>query len=96
MKSCKSRHAPALEWLADLSGRCARITAVGSGMLMVENHCGICSFTGECIVLSTCEGCIEICGRNLNLCQVRSDALVIRGNIAAVNLPCREAECHEP
>ena len=96
MKPSKARHMPALEWLGDLSGQEARITSMGSSMLLVENHCGICSFSNECIILCTRRGCVEICGRNLSLCQVRSNALMIRGAVASVKLPCREADGHEP
>ena len=94
MKASKSRHAPALEWLGDLSGRYARITSMGINALLVENHLGICAFSDTCITLSTHRGNIEICGKNLRLNQVRCDALVVRGTIAEIHLSCREEE-HE-
>lgn len=98
MKSGKPRHAraPALEWLGDLSGQAARITSMGSNMLLVENHCGICSFSDECILISTRKGCLKISGHDLTLCQVRPDALIVRGCIAAIALPCIEDDGHEP
>lgn len=98
MKKRKPRRkpaAPALEWLCDLSGKTARITSIGSHALMVENHCGIREYTGDKITLSTRCGPAEILGSNLLLNEVRRDALVIRGSIHAVKLPCREADGHE-
>lgn len=87
---------PGLEWLEDLSGRTARITSLGASMVLVENHCGIRAFTPDCITLATRSGCVEVCGRELCLSQVRTDALMIRGRIASIRLPCHEDAVHEP
>lgn len=97
MKTEKKHRAgrPALEWLDDLSGRSARITSLDSGLVLVENHCGIRSFSEDCIILATHNGCLEVCGSKLCLSQVRADALVIRGRIASLRLPCGEDSPHE-
>ena len=87
---------PALEWLSDLSGKTARITSIGGHSLLVENHCGILEFTQEKISLATRCGAIEVAGSGLSLSEVRRDALVIRGEIRHVDLPCGEACRHEP
>ena len=97
----KNRHsakpdAPALEWLSDLSGKTARITSVGSRMLLVENHCGILLYEDARILLASRCGAIEICGDGLSLSEVRKDALIVCGQIRHVNLPCSEDSCHEP
>lgn len=86
--------APALEWLSDLSGKSARITSVGSRMLMVENHRGILLYETGRILLSTGCGALEVSGERLSLCEVRRDALIIRGEIRHVSLPC-EGASHE-
>ena len=98
MKNRRSRRAapPALEWLSDLSGRTARITSIGGHSLLVENHCGILEFTQERISLATRCGTIDVSGSGLSLTEVRRDALVIRGSIREVRLPCGEAQGHEP
>lgn len=80
--------APALEWLSDLSGKTARITALGSNALLVENHRGILSYESRRILLASRSGAIEISGENLCLTQVRNDALTVRGRIRHVELPC--------
>ena len=98
MKSVKARRnagAPALEWLCDLSGRTARVTSIGNRSLLVENHCGILEFTSERIALASRCGDIEVEGSELSLAEVRRDALLIRGSIRSVKLPCWEAERHE-
>lgn len=93
----KARPAPpALEWLSDLSGRTARITSIGGRALLVENHCGILEFTDERVSLATRCGTIDVEGSDLTLTDVRRDALVIRGEIRHVNLPCGEVCRHEP
>lgn len=91
----KKRHAakpdaPALEWLSDLSGKTARVTSVGSRTLMVENHRGILVYEDDRVLLSTRCGAIEITGQSLRLSEVRPDALIVRGEIRHVNLPCGE------
>lgn len=98
MKSEKARRsagAPALEWLCDLSGKTARVTSIGNRSLLVENHCGILEFTAERIALASRCGNIEVEGAELSLAEVRRDALVIRGSIRNVKLPCQEAARHE-
>ena len=88
--------AGALEWLSDLSGKTARITSVGSNRLLVENHRGILLYESGRIQLATRCGCIEISGETLSLCEVRTDALIVRGNIRHVELPCGRDSAHEP
>lgn len=95
MKAFKNRRAhpisaPALEWICDLSGRSARVTSIGNRALLVENHCGIRKFSQEHITLATHCGCIEVQGQSLELNEVRSGALVIRGRIRDVQFPCGE------
>lgn len=97
MKSSKrKRSSPALEWLQDVSGRSARITSMGRDALLVENHRGIRSFSPEEIQLDTLCGCICVQGLGLYLCQVRPGALMIRGGIRQVHLPCEGSGSDEP
>ena len=78
---------PALEWLSDVSGRTVRATLVGSRRIMIENHTGIQDFTDECVQLSTAAGPLCVHGRNLTLCEVRENALIVHGCIRQVDLP---------
>lgn len=78
---------PALEWVSEVSGRVARATAVGSRRILIENHTGIQEYTGEHVRLSTANGPLSIHGRDLTLCEVRPNALIVHGCIRQVDLP---------
>ncbi len=88
-KAPKPNHpgVPALEWLSDVSGRAARATAIGSRRILIENHTGIQDFTDEQVRLSTASGTLCIHGRDLTLCEVRENALIVHGCIRQVDLP---------
>ena len=77
----------ALAWADDLLGHCARVTALGSRRILVENHTGILELTEDRVRLSTGCGPITIAGRSLSLCDVRKNALIVRGEIERVDLP---------
>ncbi len=86
----------ALEWAEDTTGRCARITAVGSRSLLVENHTGILSFSDTCVRLATRAGEICVRGAALTLNDVRRDVVMIRGALRRLDLPCaREGSSDE-
>lgn len=78
---------PALEWLSDAAGLTVRATAFGSRRLLIENHTGIQHFTDENVCLSTRTGLLCIQGRNLSLCEVRKNALIVHGCIHRLELP---------
>ena len=82
---------PALEWVSEVSGRAVRVTAVGSRRVLVENHTGIRDFSGEAVALSTASGALVVRGVGLTLCEVRPNALIVRGAIRAIELPQEDA-----
>ncbi|MBQ8108818.1 MAG: YabP/YqfC family sporulation protein [Clostridia bacterium] len=82
------RVAPALEWAEDVSGRCARTTAIGNKRLLVENHRGILAFSDDLVRLATAGGDLCVTGRHLTLQDVRQGALIIHGSIRRLELPC--------
>ena len=84
----RRRSLPALEWVEDAAGRCARATVVGSQSLLVENFTGILDFTDDCVRLDTARGPLCVKGGGLSLKDVRPGALIVRGEIARVELPC--------
>ena len=86
---------PALEWAKDISGKYARITAVGNRRLLVENHTGILDFSSACISLNTASGPILINGCGLYLANVRRGALMVVGEIRQVQLPCKGGTADE-
>ena len=86
------RALPALEWTEDLAGGCARVTAIGSRCLRVENHTGVLSLSDTRIVIGTRRGPLCAEGRGLTLCDIRPDTLIVRGKIARLELPCGGGE----
>lgn len=80
--------APALEWLCDITGKTARITSIGGTALLVENHRGLIAYESDRIELQTGCGSVVITGSQLTLSDVRKDALIVRGEIRNVQLPC--------
>lgn len=83
---------PALEWTEDMTGRCPRITAVGGHSLLVENHTGIADISDCRIRLNTRSGPLCVSGAALSLHDVRPGALIIRGGIRLIELPCEGGE----
>lgn len=79
---------PALEWVRDATGRCARVTAVGGNSLLVENYTGIGDISDCRIRLNTRSGPLCVTGAALSLHDMRPGALIIRGSIRRIELPC--------
>lgn len=88
VSSPRRARADALVWPRDLAGACARVTAIGSDRLLVENHTGILELTGTRVRLCSGAGPITITGEGLSLCQARPGALIVKGRIRRVELPC--------
>ncbi len=82
------RSLPAMDWMDDVTGRCARATAIGNRRLLVENYTAIIAFSDERIRLDTGGGALCVTGRDLSLREVRSGSLIVRGEIHRVDLPC--------
>jgi len=58
-----------------------RITAIGSGQLLIENHRGIVSFTSEMVVIGYKEGRVIIEGRSFELCSINMEEILLTGEI---------------
>ena len=87
------RRPGALIWLEDLMGRCARVTAIGNGRVLVENHTGLLELTEQRIRLNTGCGSVVITGEGLTLCEARPRALIVKGAISRVDLPADGGDC---
>lgn len=88
MKDKRKRRPDALTWTEDLLGRCARVTAIGSRRLLVENHTGLLELNEDRVRLNTGCGPIVISGEALRLCEARPRAMIVTGLIRAITLPC--------
>lgn len=60
------------------------VRMIGDCCVMVENHCGLCALGTQRIAVATKCGLLEVRGEELTLCEVRADALVVRGRIQRV------------
>ena len=83
------RRPGALIWPEDLMGRCARVTAIGSGRLLIENHTGLLELTDTRVRLNTGMGPLTVTGEDLQLCEARPRAMIVTGVIRRVDLPCQ-------
>ena len=79
----------ALLWPEDLMGRCARVTAIGSGRLLIENHTGLLELSETRVRLNTGMGPLTVTGEGLRLCEARPRAMIVTGVIRRVDLPCQ-------
>ena len=79
--------APALEWIGEVSGRAVRATLVGGSRVLIENHTGITDFSEDCVRLNVPNGTLSVHGTHLSLCEVRPNALIVRGCIRSVEMP---------
>ena len=64
-----ARSPPALEWVEDAAGQCARATVIGSRSLLVENHTGILAFSATRVRLDTGAG---RCASRAAACPLRT------------------------
>lgn len=65
------------------------IEIVSCSAVLIENHCGIASYTKECVVVKSKTGCILIHGSGLVLKKMSNELLRICGRIQNVELQGR-------
>lgn len=87
---------PAMEWLEEAAGALPRLMLAGGRRAMVENHTGILEFSPTCVRLMTRQGVLAIRGTSLLLTQIRPDALTVRGEIQAIELPPERPAAEAP
>lgn len=93
-KKAKSRARsmpPVPEWIAEASARTPRALLCGWEKLLVENCGEVSAFTPERIVLETAIGPIRVEGAEMELQELRSDAVYVRGRVQSVTLPEKDA-----
>ncbi len=62
------------------------IEIVGNTAVLIENHCGIISYSKECVTVKTKGGCICVHGSGLVLNKMSKELLRICGRIQNVEL----------
>ena len=62
------------------------IEIVGDSAVLIENHCGVISYSSETVCVKTKRGCICVHGAGLGLTRMSKEQLRICGNIRNVEL----------
>lgn len=62
------------------------IEIVGNSAVLIENHCGIISYSKECITVKTKGGSVCVCGCGLVLTRMSKELLRICGRIQNVEI----------
>ncbi len=66
------------------------IEIVGNSAVLIENHCGIISYSKDCVTVKTKGGCICVYGTGLVLNKMSKELLRVCGRIQNVELRGRE------
>lgn len=67
------------------------VEIVGDQSVLIENHCGVISYSTQCIRVKTKQGCICISGSGLVLKRLSREQLKISGTIINVELHGRRS-----
>ena len=62
------------------------VEIVGQRAVLIENHCGVISYSTENVTVKTKHGCVVVNGSQLILRQMTSEQLKICGTIFKVEL----------
>ena len=66
------------------------IEIVSDSSVLIENHCGVISYSTECVVIKTKHGCVDVSGSQLVLRRMSSEQLKISGIIFKIELRRRK------
>ena len=72
----------ALDLPEEVEGSVPKLTMLGRGDLVVENHTGILQYGDELVRLTTKEGVVRIDGTGLMLTEFGSERVYLEGRIA--------------
>lgn len=73
-----------LDLPAEAMTAAVKLTIIGRRSALVEHHGGLLGYSGECVEVGAGAGLVRILGQGLSLGAMDTDALLIRGNISAV------------
>lgn len=66
------------------------VEIVGDRAVLIENHCGVISYSPECVLVKTKRGCISVNGSGLVLTKMSKEQLRICGTVRNVELRGRQ------
>lgn len=62
------------------------IEIVSDSSVLIENHCGVISYSSECVSVKTKQGCIIVSGSQLVLRKMSNEQIRICGTVFKVEL----------
>lgn len=71
----------------------ALIEILDNRSVLIENHCGVISYSAECIVIKTKYGAISVIGSSLYIHKISKEQLRIHGFVQKVELNGRYVKC---
>lgn len=83
-RDLRDKVASLFELPGDVMADRSRITLVGAGDLLIENHRGLHEYTPGRIVLAVPEGKVAIGGEGLTIGSISPDQVAVRGSIRSV------------
>lgn len=85
-RQIKSRIESFLELPQEIISEVPKITLIGFNQILIENYKGIIEYDENYIRLSTAIGNIIIQGMDLNLNQITTDDIEVKGKIVSLEL----------
>ena len=67
------------------------VEIAGNQRVLVEKHFGVKEYTRERIRVAVSFGCVDVCGRCLELCHMNREQIIITGQINGITLHRRKA-----
>ena len=86
-KGIREKFTEILELPKELVLNTFRLTMVGNGDVMIQNHKGIMEFGCERVRVSTGSGIVKITGSNLLIREITSEDIIISGIIESIEFP---------
>lgn len=83
-RDLRDKVASLFELPGDVLMDCSRLTLIGAGELVVENHRGLHEYETDKVVLAVPEGRLTVVGRELSIRSISPDQLTIQGSIRSM------------
>jgi sporulation protein YqfC len=83
-RDLRDRVASLFELPGDVMANRSRLTLVGAGDLLVENHRGVLEYTADRIVLAVPEGKVAVGGQGLTIASISADQVTVQGSIRTI------------
>ena len=83
-RDLRDKVASLFELPGDVLMDCSRLTLIGGGELVIENHRGLHEYETDKVVLAVPEGRLTVLGRELSIRSISPDQLTVQGSIRSI------------